>query len=448
MKTSFLLLHSDPGWRVAKVTDQSVELRDVPEQGEAAISAVSSTLKDWGYGGAGVCLGVPSSMVFAAQIDSTSLPRTQRRSAMLFRLEEKLPLDIEGLTTDFLPPAAGRSLGVAVETNRLAAVLEALTAAGAEPVVACPTALLALWQICRGGAAWDYVVLADERSVELFRLHDGQPVTWYTLPPKAADLLRCLRADQLARDATADASVRLVGRCDGLQEALSHEAGLRLDAQEGLTSAEPAALAAAGALTGERAGWVDLRRDALAAPDPWRRVGRLVSSAVVLALLLPLLSAGAAYWRATRYDASVQDARRQAEAVYRQLNRLPPEAPIVFKVRQRLEAELRRLAGVSGAAGQLPRQPNALETARKVVAGLPKGMRVRIVELNVEPGQISIEGQTTTHGDAEAIRAGLIRAGLNVEPPKTERLAAGGVSFTLVGHLPGNPAPGQPGGRP
>jgi type II secretory pathway component PulL len=144
VKTSFLVLYDDPGWRLAKVGDRGVELRELAEQGDDAVAAVAKALEDWGYDGAGVVLGLPSSMIYAAQIDCTALPRTQRRLAMLFRLEEKLPLDIERLTAEFLPPASGRTLGVAVETKRLGPILDALTAAGAEPLVACPTALLAL----------------------------------------------------------------------------------------------------------------------------------------------------------------------------------------------------------------------------------------------------------------------------------------------------------------
>jgi hypothetical protein len=444
LKPRYLILHDDPGWRVAKVSDRGGELRELDEQGDDGIAAVAKALKDWGCDGTGVVLGLPSSMVYAAQIDSTSLPRTQRRLAMLFRLEEKLPLDIERLTVDFLPPASGRLLGVAVETKRLAAMLEALTSAGVEPLLACPTALLALWQVCRKAPAWDYVVLADSRSVELFHLRDGQPITWYALPASTEQLMRSLRANHLADPAeAAEATVHVVGQCDGLLEALGQEAGLKLDTDASGSPAEPAAQAAAAAVDGDPAGWVDLRRDELAAPDPWRRAGRLVTSAIAMALLLPLLVAGASYWRSTRYAASVETARLQAETVYRQLNHLPDNAPILFDVRKRLETDLRRLAGVSGAAGQLPHQPNALETVRRVVSALPRGMRLRIVELRVGPAEIYIEGQVRSHGDAETLRAALVAAGIALDLPQTERLSGGGVSFTLVGlPAPEGSAPG------
>jgi hypothetical protein len=313
-------------------------------------------------------------------------------------------------------------------------MLEALTAAGAEPLVACPTALLALWQVCRKAPAWDYVVLADPRGIDLFHLRDGQPVTWYALPADAGQLMRCIRADHLADPAeAAEAAVHVVGQCDGLMEALGQEAGLKLDVDGSLSPAEPAAQAAAAAITGQAAGWVDLRRDELAAPDPWRRAGRLVPSAIAMALLLPLLLAGASYWRGVRYTASAEDARLQADAVYRKLNHLADNAPILFDVRKRLETDLRRLAGVSGAAGQLPPQPNALETIRRIVSRLPREMRLRILELRVSPTEIYMEGQVRSHGDAEAIRSALVTGGINLDLPQTERLAAGGVSFTLVG---------------
>jgi len=51
----------------------------------------------------------------------------------------------------------------------------------------------------------------------------------------------------------------------------------------------------------------------------------------------------------------------------------------------------------------------------------------------VDPSSILIEGQARSHGDAEIIARSLSRAGLPTDPPRTERLAGRGVSFTLTG---------------
>jgi hypothetical protein len=68
-----------------------------------------------------------------------------------------------------------------------------------------------------------------------------------------------------------------------------------------------------------------------------------------------------------------------------------------------------------------------------MAAGIPPGMRVRILEIRIGPESIFIEGQARTHSDAETISRGLSGAGFAVEPPHTESLATGGVAFTLAG---------------
>ena len=76
---------------------------------------------------------------------------------------------------------------------------------------------------------------------------------------------------------------------------------------------------------------------------------------------------------------------------------------------------------------------SALDSLRQVVAGLPPGVRLRILELRVDPSSIYIDGQVRGHTDAESINRGLIGAGFLVDPPRTESLPTGGVAFTLAG---------------
>ena len=115
MTASFLVTF-DEQWRIARLANGQVVLRDVPPADDGGKS-LRSALHDLGYDKGGVCLGLASQQVISARIDGKALPNRNRRTAMLCLLEEQLPLDIESMTADFLPPAGGAVMGVAVESD-------------------------------------------------------------------------------------------------------------------------------------------------------------------------------------------------------------------------------------------------------------------------------------------------------------------------------------------
>ena len=126
-----LLLALEAGrWRVACVRGGQVEVRDVaaaPGQGPLdAVEALAEALDALDCNGAAVCLGLPSDWVLAGRIECDGLPRKDRRSAYLYRLEEQFPLPAEKLTAEFMGVVAGKALGLAVETARVRAVLDRL----------------------------------------------------------------------------------------------------------------------------------------------------------------------------------------------------------------------------------------------------------------------------------------------------------------------------------
>ena len=64
---------------------------------------------------------------------------------------------------------------------------------------------------------------------------------------------------------------------------------------------------------------------------------------------------------------------------------------------------------------------------------LPKGTRLRILDMEFSPEGLQLEGQVRTHGDADVIAAGLRAVGgYAVDPPHSEARAEGkGISFTI-----------------
>jgi len=458
-RPAFFVAVEDGRWTVAGIVGDAIETREITvtdtdatgpsvaarpmPQAPSPPSAVAAALADLGYDGRGVCLGLPSEWVFTGQVDGTNLPRRNRRTAMLYRLEDHLPLDAERLTADFLPPVGGRSLGLAVETDRVRAIVDALAEVGVETDCVCSTALLAAWSAARDlPETCRYLVTADGRRADLFRLADGRPVAWYAAPSSGPLLVQSLRADLLSAGAangeTGDTPhLAVAGRLDDETAAqLARE--VRIVAAP--TGATPffdlAAQAAALRLAGQPAGWADFRRDALAAGSLLARLGAPLKAAALSALVLLAALAALCSWRAARYDAQAAGYERLQAALYQELF---PSGAVPVGVRSRLESQRARLAALRGEGNETPGEASALESLRAVAAGLPTDVRLRVTELHLAPASIRVEGQARSHGDAETVARGLRTAGADgrgtfeIDPPTTEHLVRGGVAFTLTG---------------
>ena len=234
MKPDAFFLAIDSGcWRAARVSGGDVDMREAPmdetQPPADAAGAVSTVLREWGYDGRGVCLGLPSDMIYTARIDCTGLPAKQRRTAMLYRLEEQFPVDIEGLTAAFLPPVGGRALGVAVRTKRVQDIIDALGQTGIDVACICPTTLLALWESRRDtDEQSDYALVGASSGVDIIRMVDGDAATWTAASVDAAEILRGVQADLLADPTDADGpTARIIGELPpGAVERLESEASM------------------------------------------------------------------------------------------------------------------------------------------------------------------------------------------------------------------------------
>jgi hypothetical protein len=165
--------------------------------------------------------------------------------------------------------------------------------------------------------------------------------------------------------------------------------------------------------------------------NPWGKLERPIRVAVLLSLVLLAVVSAGAWYRSTLYRAEADRLVVQEQAVF---GRLYPNTRVPPGVRRFLASESSRLSALSGAGTLLPDQPAALDTLQKVMAGLPPGLRLRIGDVRIEPGEVLIEGQARTHGDAESIARGIATsANLAMESPRTETLVKGGVAFTLAG---------------
>jgi len=428
--------------------DGVTRVREIPRTGpddDDANRTLAQAIRELDGNGCNICLGLPGEMVLAAAIDLAGLPRRRRRTAMLYRLEEHLPLDIEAVTAVFLPPGEGQSLALAVQTDRIRGLVEGLQRAGVGVDAICPTALLVLEEARRGDLPpADHVIIPGSGGTDILRLAGGSPIAWYTAPPGATEWLRCLEADLLAHPPQAPKPPLVLGPIpDDVPPSQAAEMALKSATNEPAITL--AARGAAAVLSGKRRPWADFRQGALAADGSWLAAGRLAKATAASALLLLATLAAALYVEAVRYGqlADTYNARQVAE--YR---RLLPSGPVPPSIPSRLRSEISRLAALSGASGETPERPNALDTLRRIAVGLPPQVRLKITQLQIRSDGLSIEGEAPAHTDAEVLAQGLGRAGFLVDAPRTENRPAGGVSFTVTGRPAAAAPTGPPSGAP
>lgn len=431
MMPSFVVFIDNCRWQVARATQEQVALREVDASQDAG-AGVRDALRELGYVKGGLCLALPSNMVFAAKVDCCQLPpRTPRRAGMLCLLEEQLPLDIESMTADFLPSADECCLGVAVESPAVQKIVQTLESAGLEVQSICPAAMLAVWELCRDGRSSQYALVVWQNRIDVIRLKNGLPLAWYTAGADMQEALECVTADQLTDPVEADhVDVCVIGRPDPSSNILEGKSGIKIAGRIEEPAEQLAAKAAGRTSAAQMPGWVNLQRDALALARPWAPMRRNLRLAAAMAIVLPLVLAGAFICRGMQYGVAADEAYQQEAGAWKKLNpgRSVPEA-----LNRRLRSDLTRLRAISGAADETPTRISALDTMRRVIAALPSGMRLRVLEMRLDPNTVYVEGQALSHADAETITRMQIEAGMEMDPPRTENLSTGGIKFTLTG---------------
>ena len=437
----FLAAWQGSHWVIAAAVGGEVELVELAADATDPATAAAQQLRQMGYRGSHLCLGLPSGMIYPAQIDTASLPHKKRRTAMHFRLEEQLPLDAELLTADFLPPLEGRCLGVAVETSRVRQLLEGLDAAGLAVELIAPTSLLAAQYAAHTCAAdSDYLLAARAGEVDIFRLgrHQGKAtaISWDSSAPDCRQLTLAIRADVLRLPAAeGKAKVCLIGQfAPALRDELQRAPALELTAPEPQAAEAAAALGVEAIFRGRYAPWANLRRESLAGKNAWALSGASSRWCMGLALALLACLIGVFVTRSFLY-AHQQEVYEQSQVdVFRQLY---PHGHVPANIVSRLRSESTRLAALSGGEARAPQQVSALSLLRDFTAAIPADTRYRFGQIRLNGGEIYLEGQARQHTDAQALYQALTAGGFVMDPPHTESLDKGGVGFVLMG----KPAP-------
>lgn len=425
---------ADAAWRVACAGEAGVAVRVVDAAADAELSVkarAAANLID-ALGGAGpVVVALPSAWCLTAAIATDGLGRGARRQAMAYLLEEHLPLSAEDAVADFAEHR-DQAMGVCAELGRLGPLIEALENESIQVAHLCPAALLAAADYAQQQPEADGVFVSpspdESAAADLIQLERGAPRRWWWLTD--ADALR-QQLDAL-RDEADGAPLKLAtnARADRLPDAPACE----WLASEPADADAAAASHAARLLAGDVAAWIDLRRDALAAPGRYQAYQRPAARFAAAVALLLVCVIGVTFWRTAQY-------RQQADAftaaqtdVYKQAfpdaRRVPPVG-----VHNRMVSELRKLEGVGGQAANRatdrdaePLHPTpALTHLHAVLSALPsnqpESMRYQIQSLSIQPGKVRVDGRAISSVVPEQLANALRQTGrYDVDPPSPRLL--------------------------
>ena len=408
-----VLLHLDGDvWRLGSVGPRGLVLREL----DADVAALSQ-----GGRGPRLAVALASGRWLCGGISTADLPRRDRREAMLYRLEEKLPVAAEDLAAAFVE-TGGRAMGVATDADALRGAIGPLAAAGVRVACVAPMALLAL-QGKPADPQTHVVIWQHGEEAEVIGVEAGRPTSWATLAADADDLNLYL---QLVHDADRP-RVELRNCSAALLLALAEA-----EVEVRQTTTDPLPLCAVAGAARVLAGEPPLADVAPALPSLTAASTSRAAPTAALAAACALLLATTVglLWRANAYDAAAtrhEAALREAFAAA-----FPSERPpLAANIRRRLEIEAERAAagGAAGVAGGR----SALESASRVLAALPADVRFRLATLEVTPTAITLDGQVRALGDVDRLAAALRGIdGLTVAQPATPQVGPRSVEFLIT----------------
>lgn len=446
---TYYLRSMSSGWNLYDLSERSADETPSPiatalDQ-QAVVNHLAERIKASGQAAsARLVLGLPASWCLCATVSDEGLPRstaTQHAEALGYRLEGLLPITAEACAIDYMGPGPER-IGIALECDRIKALIHALEDAGHTVEAITPRSLLAgqAWLQLQNPSSGDTLVslcwledndTSDTGSCQLIHFDPEGPSRWRVFDT-GADAQAALR-QQLEIDGVASSTTDRDWRAAAAVSTALAGAADQAIQPDPLSDALDAELDAARAIVnGAAQPWINLARGPLAPRYHWRRL-RVPAVAMVAALVMLLVAIGSVLLlRADAYEQVAEDYDTQSAEVFVQAQ---PGQDAPRSPKRRLQSRLKQLRGESGLAGG-----DTLEHASRptllllydLLDALPSDQRYAITDLRIEDGQLRMTGYARTHSEADQI-AKTLRASsvFIVEPPSTDNLREGGVRFAL-----------------
>lgn len=431
--SSYILFPHGPTWQIATVTGGHVTFADMlPPQGgphdtppKLIAERLAAELARLGYTGQGVMLALPASDCLAASIDITGLARGDRK-AMLYRLEEKLPMAAESIVADFVV-GGNRALGACVREDVIAPLLHSLENFGVAVQSISPVALLAAQQLAEAGGS-QILLIGEGDQINVLLIRGGVPVSWSLLPARNADLK--LHVDMLAMESDEDLPLRACGVQPVSLGGLAAQA-------VPIPPRQVTAIAGAAALENRLKPWIEFRRGSLAISDPLRQHRRALDALLgAVAVFLICLTLGL-LWRAHRYQ---RDAQAAELKMADEFSATFPGWSVPVNIKTIVEKEHQKL--ITGGAGGLPPEANesAMRMLHAVLSRLPDNLKFKIEQMTFNDATFELQGRVRAFGDVDAMATAARQAGIDVPPPQAHRDAEGFWTFTLRGTKTATPS--------
>jgi hypothetical protein len=433
----FILLVTDDAWQACTLEAGEPVVAEIPfPQGASVVDKakiVAAALQEIGYAGQGTILALPSSWCYAASISTDDLPPGDRK-AMLFRMEEKLPVAAESLIADFVagPEGSNHALGVSVSIDSIKGWVDALEKAGVAVQSITPKGLLAAQGLPPTGQGDPHVLLcADEgpagAQLSLISVEASRPTTWALVASDLDDIKFQLNLAMV--ESALAPHVEACGVPEKLVGAIVDQTSVLIESRE--ESVLVAALqCAAGIAAGRIRPWFELRRGELAIEDPLRLYRKPLNALLASAALVLIVFAGVMFYRGYQYESVVRAADAQVADTF---SKQFPGWAIPANVRAVVDSEHRKLGAWTGSALPVQATRSALQTLRDVLERLPFNQHFTIDHANFDEGSFVLDGRLRSYEQLDAMAAAARGAGMTVDPPQARKDAQGYWVFSLRG---------------
>lgn len=426
----WILIQGTAVWRIVHVSASSSEMKEASSAGlpSDVAAVVADALKSDGYQGESILLALDSVNCLAVSLTLDDVNLGRQRQATLYQLEPWLPVAAEDVVCDFAIHD-NHVLGVAVRTAMLKPLVDEFENRGVVVQSIAPAAMMAIqYHLTHTNYQEPHVVLWGHGDrVNVFFVRGQKPLIWQLVEAEPTPLTHQLELQALAQ--REPLTVFAYNLSDSLWNALSRLSDVGRTERSELQLDEAVAVIGAEVLGGNVEPLIELRRDALAIQDAYRPVQRLSQFTMISAVAFLVALSITFLLQAYRYDALVDECQSRQAAIFREIM---PGKPIPAGIRSRLESERTKLAGLRGNSAELPERPSTLNSLYQLLASLPKTVRYCVRDVRLEHGQITIQkSELRSHGDADALVAGLQERGFQVELPQTEQLTGGRIGLRL-----------------
>lgn len=407
-----------------------------------SLAEQASTLID--SKGGKVFLAIRSDQAMAANLPIASGKLRGDREALTFLLEEQLPVGAEQIVADFVT-SENHALGIAVETQAYRPLILALEQAGLQVQAIAPAATILAQEICKSTSDEDDFVLLDGTDGwELFQLQGGAPTHWWfqsssmAEAPFQTELLTAsaLAGRPLRLRTFADADIEIPGlEVVKADTAASRQTTFEARIHDGLRHVAD----------GSEKLWFDLHRGQLAIGDPLRELRGPMRMLAIAILCLMFAAGAAAYLRANRLEAQMQQLQQSQRALFAEA--LPSQKVAHGGILSRLKSHVKSMRGARDRTQDIELAPSAVLVMQRLLNALQEADEFEVRETAIENGQIDVDLAVPTFSDVNGIIESLQSHGFRMSPPSSSQ-EGDLVLSRLLGNVPddllGDPATAAP----